>query len=41
VSIGPNAERPASGGMPVIWLWAIIIGAILLLLSWFVWFPWG
>jgi hypothetical protein len=36
-----NPDLPSSDRVPTFWLWAIIVAALALLLSWFARFPWG
>jgi hypothetical protein len=37
----PLNEAPAGGGRATLWLWLILGGGLLLLLSWLFRFPWG
>jgi hypothetical protein len=41
MSNDPNTAQSANDSNSTIWLWVIIGGALVLLLSWFVRFPWG
>jgi hypothetical protein len=41
MNTNPTVDRQTNSGVPIIWLWAIVGGAFVLLLSWLFRFPWG
>ena len=34
-------DKPMNGTSQAVWVWAVIVGGLLLLLSWIFRFPWG
>jgi hypothetical protein len=37
----PMRDKPMDGARQAVWVWVVLLGGLLLLLSWIFRFPWG